>query len=118
MHCECEHRVFCVHSECGMWGGEEGAAGGYISSHQPWGWGGGRRRAPRLLSWPLRRGEWSGRASLRRWHLGEASNDEEALRQRSEGGAFQAREDQNTWDRNECGVCLEQSPGLCVAGVR
>ena len=82
-------------------------------SHQPWGWGGGRRRAPRLLSWPLRRGEWSGRASLKRWHLSEASNDEEALRQRSEGGAFQAREDQSTWDRDECGVCLEQSLGVC-----
>lgn len=83
------------------------------SSHQPWGWGGSRRRAPRLLSWPLRRGKWSGRASLRRRHLSEASNDEEALRQRSEGGAFQAREDQSTWDRNEYGVCLEQSPGVC-----
>ena len=30
MQCVCEHRAFCVHSEYGMWGGEEGAAGGYI----------------------------------------------------------------------------------------
>ena len=31
MQCVCEHRAFCVHSEHGMWGGEEGAAGDYIS---------------------------------------------------------------------------------------
>ena len=40
--CVCEHRVFCVHSECGMWGGEEGAAGGYISQPPALGLGWGQ----------------------------------------------------------------------------